>query len=250
MNQKRQLNNFLRYFYSNLRIGSIVAGNIYSSESNGLLVSFQNHILFYLPINQFYYVRKELKPGKTLEFIIIGYKRNSKFFLISLNYLDYIRNWQRIKQLEAENQIVLGKPFKYIRKGLLVRIENILGIIPNFQIPKFVKKNKLLNNQIPLKLITVDYHNRKIVLSYKKALIEKFKNENLNKKYIIGKIQEIKIYGLIILVNNSVSGWLYYPIHNRDSNTILKINQEIKISIAYINVDKCLIIFRKFNQTF
>ena len=98
------------------------------------------------------------------------------------------------------------------RGGALVRIEGLRGFIPGSHISTRKPKEELVGEELPLKFLEVDEERNRLVLSHRRALVERKMNRLEVGEVVIGTVRGIKPYGAFIDIGG-VSG---FAAHFRD----------------------------------
>lgn len=193
-----------KYQYS-FHTGDIIAGTIFSKEIEGYLVDIGANTVAYLPMQEISLksINKNiLDTNHTIEFFILAYNTESKQLILSLRRLQYIRAWDRIKQLKIED-IILEYYVKGINKGgVLIEIEDIQGFIPNSHLSYSINKDNILNTYIPCKFLIADEQSNQLIMSNRCARLEQITNKITIGSKITGAVAEIKSFGIFFNVYN------------------------------------------------
>nr|YP_009294141.1 ribosomal protein S1 [Hildenbrandia rubra]AOM67383.1 ribosomal protein S1 [Hildenbrandia rubra] len=225
----------LRKYQYNLNLGDIVAGSIFSEESNGYLVDIGDKTAAFLPkeettINNINYLKK------TQEFFILSYDSNLLQLVLSTRRLKYLRAWKRIKQLQEEDVIIYAMVTNKNLGGLLVNFNSVSAFVPNSHIINIAFKKAMVGTTIPLKFLVVNEHINQIILSHKRAVLS-FSNFTIG-NIINTKIIQIKNYGMFVQAYNLQALLHISEIPNttlNNLNTIMKINRPFKTMIIHID---------------
>lgn len=230
-----------KYNYK-LNLGDITAGTIFSEEKDGLLVDIGARIAAYLPKDEITVHKKYLLNNKiineTREFFILAHNKKSKQLILSIKRLEYIRAWERIKQMEQED-IAINLIINEINKGgLLTAIEGIQGFIPNSHIVNIKNKSSLLNKNLKCQFLLIDEKLNKLIFSNKRAVLTKLSNFIQVGQITTGTITKIETYGLFIEIRNVTALLHISEIEHKNINKINKVFQignEIKVKIIHID---------------
>nr|QCI04962.1 ribosomal protein S1 [Callithamnion tetricum] len=252
---KNKKNNAYNYFASmlmqynyNLNTGDIVAGKIFSKEKQYFLVAIGDQIVSYLPFDEISLLNEYNKNindidllHTTREFFILNYNINTQKTVVSLKRIEYIRGWQRIKQLQKEDIVFNIPVYKINKGGIITFIEKIQGFIPNshiFQINTIANNNNL-TQKIICNLLLSNEKNNQIILSNKSAMLYLAKHQFKLGEIIYGTIVQIQKYGLFIKIYNilallhisEISSKYIHNIYN-----MFKLGNIIKVKIIHINI--------------
>ncbi|MDJ0554182.1 MAG: S1 RNA-binding domain-containing protein [Microcoleaceae cyanobacterium MO_207.B10] len=226
--------------------GDIVAGTVFSIEPRGALIDIGAKTAAYIPIQEMSINRVEnpeevLQSDETREFFILTDENEDGQLTLSIRRIEYMRAWERVRQLQAEDATVRSQVFATNRGGALVRIEGLRGFIPGSHISTRKPKEDLLNEELPLKFLEVDEERNRLVLSHRRALVERKMNRLEVGEVVIGTVRGIKPYGAFIDIGG-VSGLLHISEISHDHidtpSTVLKVNDELKVMIIDLDSDR------------
>ena len=174
--------------------------------------------------------------NETYEFFILAYNKNSSQLILSIRRLEYIRIWERVKQLQEEDLIIYTNIIGKNNGGLLVNLDGIKGFLPNSHIVNPATKEALINTKIPLKFLIVDEKLNRLIFSQRRAILA------LN-NFIIGnivnaKVVKIKYYGIFVKIQNVLA--LLHISEIPQVNThklaqIFPVNSKLKVMILHID---------------
>nr|YP_009313595.1 Ribosomal protein S1 [Galaxaura rugosa]SCW21849.1 Ribosomal protein S1 [Galaxaura rugosa] len=234
-----------KYNY-NFKTSDIIAGTIFSKEQEGYLVDVGHHIAAYLPNAEIILSDNNnttIHLNETREFFILAYDTLNNQLILSLKRLKYIRAWDRIKQLKAEDVIVDAYVKGINKGGLLVEIEDIQGFIPNSHICYGIPKNQLLNKLTKCKFLIANEQNNQLILSNRCAVITQIvKDHKINIKVgstINAKITEITDFGIFFNLYNIPALMHKSEIklkHENYTTNKFKIGQEFTIKIRHLDI--------------
>ncbi|MCL2924513.1 MAG: S1 RNA-binding domain-containing protein [Trichodesmium sp. MAG_R04] len=226
--------------------GDIVAGTVFSLEPRGALIDIGAKTAAYIPIQEMSINRVEnpgevLQSNETREFFILTDENEDGQLTLSIRRIEYMRAWERVRQLQAEDSTVRSQVFATNRGGALVRIEGLRGFIPGSHISTRKPKEDLLNEELPLKFLEVDEERNRLVLSHRRALVERKMNRLEVGEVVIGAVRGIKPYGAFIDIGG-VSGLLHISEISHDHietpSSVLKVNDELKVMIIDLDADR------------
>ena len=228
-----------KYRYQ-LSVGDITAGTIFSQEKKGFLVDIGESTVAYLPkdevsINKY----KVTTPitNNSREFFITAYNRKAKQLIVSIKRLEYIRGWQRIKQIKNED-ITINLQIHSINKGgLLTTLEGIQGFIPNSHIANIKCKQLLLNQKIKCKLLLINEKTNTMIFSHKRAILINLLSVIYVGKITTGQIIKIADYGVFIDIYGFLALLHVSEIGDENLNNIKLFHTGNFISVQIIHID-------------
>lgn len=231
-----------RYQYK-LNIGDITAGTIFSREKKGYLVDIGESNVAYLPMNEISI--QEFIPTKPIinnsrEFFILAYSKKSKQLILSIRRLEYIRGWQRIKQIKNED-ITSNLYIERINKGgLITRIEGIKGFIPKSHITEIKSTYLLKNTRLKCQIFFINDKANTIILSNKRARLKDLSSTIYIGQIIEGTITQIQKYGIFINIYGFIALLHISEIGKESLNNkqFFFIGNVIKVRIIHIDTQQ------------
>ena len=226
--------------------GDIVPGIVFSVEPRGALIDIGAKTAAYIPIQEMSINRVEepgevLQPEETREFFILTDENEDGQLTLSIRRIEYMRAWERVRQLQAEDATVRSGVFATNRGGALVRIEVLRGFIPGSHISTRQPKEDLVAQDLPLKFLEVDEERNRLVLSHRRALVERKMSGLKVGEVVIGSVRGIKPYGAFIDIGG-VSGLLHISEISHDHidtpSSVFDINDELKVMIIDLDAER------------
>jgi small subunit ribosomal protein S1 len=226
--------------------GDTVAGTVFSIEPKGALIDIGAKTAAFIPIQEMSINRVDspeevLQQNETREFFILTDENEDGQLTLSIRRIEYMRAWERVRQLQNEDATVRSPVFAVNRGGALVRIEGLRGFIPGSHISTRKAKEELINEELPLKFLEVDEDRNRLVLSHRRALVERKMNRLEVGEVVVGSVRGIKPYGAFIDIGG-VSGLLHISeiSHNHidTPHTVFNVNDELKVMIIDLDAER------------
>ncbi len=226
--------------------GDVVAGTVFSLEPRGALIDIGAKTAAYIPIQEMSINRIDnpeevLQSNETREFFILTDENEDGQLTLSIRRIEYMRAWERVRQLQAEDATVRSGVFATNRGGALVRIEGLRGFIPGSHISTRKPKEDLVGEDLPLKFLEVDEDRNRLVLSHRRALVERKMNRLEVGEVVIGAVRGIKPYGAFIDIGG-VSGLLHISEISHDHidtpHSVFNVNDEVKVMIIDLDAER------------
>lgn len=226
--------------------GDIVAGTVFSIEPRGALIDIGAKTAAYIPIQEMSINRVDnpdevLQSNETREFFILADENEDGQLTLSIRRIEYMRAWERVRQLQQEDATVRSLVFATNRGGALVRIEGLRGFIPGSHISTRTPKEDLVGEELPLKFLEVDEERNRLVLSHRRALVERKMNKLEVGEVVIGTVRGIKPYGAFIDIGG-VSGLLHISEISHDHietpHSVFNVNTEVKVMIIDLDAER------------
>jgi len=160
---------------------------------------------------------------------------------LSIRRIEYQRAWERVRQLQKEDATIYSEVFATNRGGALVRVEGLRGFIPGSHISARKIKDDLEGEYLPLKFLEVDEERNRLVLSHRRALVEKKMNRLEVGEVVVGSVKGIKPYGAFIDIGG-VSGLLHISEisheHIETPHNVLNVNDQMKVMIIDLDSER------------
>ncbi len=226
--------------------GDVVAGTVFSLEPRGALIDIGAKTAAYIPIQEMSINRIDspeevLQADETREFFILADENEDGQLTLSIRRIEYMRAWERVRQLQTEDATVRSLVFATNRGGALVRIEGLRGFIPGSHISTRKPKEELVGEELPLKFLEVDEERNRLVLSHRRALVERKMNRLEVGEVVIGTVRGIKPYGAFIDIGG-VSGLLHISEISHDHidtpHSVFNVNDELKVMIIDLDAER------------
>ncbi|GAB4218323.1 MAG: 30S ribosomal protein S1 [Synechococcales cyanobacterium] len=226
--------------------GEIVPGTVFSIEPRGALIDIGAKTAAFIPLAEMSISRIEhpsemLQPNETREFFILTEENEEGQLTLSIRRIEYMRAWERVRQLQTEDATVRSTIFATNRGGALVRIEGLRGFIPGSHISTRKPKEELMGEELPLKFLEVDEDRNRLVLSHRRALVERKMNKLEVGEVVIGTVRGIKPYGAFIDIGG-VSGLLHISEisheHIETPHSVFNVNDEVKVMIIDLDAER------------
>ncbi|MFN3359893.1 MAG: 30S ribosomal protein S1 [Pseudanabaenaceae cyanobacterium] len=226
--------------------GDIVAGTVFSIEPRGALIDIGAKTAAFIPLQEMSINRVDspeevLKNNDTREFFILADENEEGQLTLSIRRIEYMRAWERVRQLQKEDATVRSLIFSTNRGGALVRIEGLRGFIPGSHISTRKPKEELVGEELPLKFLEVDEERNRLVLSHRRALVERKMNKLEIGEVVEGVVRGIKPYGAFIDIGG-VSGLLHISEisheHIETPHNVFNVNDEVKVMIIDLDSER------------
>ena len=226
--------------------GDIVPGTVFSMEPRGALIDIGAKTAAFIPVQEMSINRVDdpdevLQSNETREFFILTDENEDGQLTLSIRRIEYMRAWERVRQLQAEDATVRSQVFATNRGGALVRIEGLRGFIPGSHISTKEAKEDLVGQDLALKFLEVDEDRNRLVLSHRRALVERKMNGLEVGQVVIGSVRGIKPYGAFIDIGG-VSGLLHISEISHDHidtpHSVFNVNDELKVMIIDLDAER------------
>jgi small subunit ribosomal protein S1 len=199
-----------------------------------------------------------LKVGETIQVYVQEPENRDGDLILSLTMVQVARDWEHAEQLFKEGGITRSKVIGFNKGGLLVQFNRIRGFVPASQVAQLHGRTaveerqqalqKMVNQEIPLKVIEVDRERNRLVLSersatqeWRKAQKQRLLTELQPGDVLSGRVNQLTNFGAFIdlggadgLAHISELSWQRVN-HPRE---VLHPGQELKVVVVEIDRDR------------
>jgi len=234
-----------KYDY-NYKPGGLVKGTVFALEHKGAMIDIGAKTAAFMPVQEVSINRVEglndvLQPSESREFFIMSEENEDGQLALSIRRIEYQRAWERVRQLQKEDATIYSEVFATNRGGALVRVEGLRGFIPGSHISARKIKDDLEGEYLPLKFLEVDEERNRLVLSHRRALVEKKMNRLEVGEVVVGSVKGIKPYGAFIDIGG-VSGLLHISEisheHIETPHNVLNVSDQMKVMIIDLDSER------------
>jgi len=234
-----------KYDY-NFKPGDLVKGTVFALEPKGAMIDIGAKTAAFMPMQEVSINRVEglsdvLQPSESREFFIMTEENEDGQLALSIRRIEYLRAWERVRQLQKEDATIYSEVFATNRGGALVRVEGLRGFIPGSHISARKIKEDLEGEYLPLKFLEVDEERNRLVLSHRRALVEKKMNRLEVGEVVVGSVKGIKPYGAFIDIGG-VSGLLHISEisheHIETPHNVLNVSDQMKVMIIDLDSER------------
>lgn len=250
------------YDYARPQRGELREGLIMHIEENGVLVSIGTKREGIIPAQDLRQMGEDfinsLKVGDTVQVYVQEPENRDGDLILSLTMVQVAKDWEVAEQLFQDGGIVRCKVIGFNKGGLLVQFNRICGFVPASQVAQLHGRTaaderqqalqKMVNQEIPLKVIEVDRERNRLVLSeraatqeWRKAQKHRLLTELQPGDVLVGRVNQLTNFGAFIdlggadgLAHISELSWQRVN-HPRE---VLQPGQEVKVVVVEIDRER------------
>lgn len=251
------------YDYTRPQRGELRDGMIMQIEDNtGVLVSIGTKREGLIPWSDARQMGDEylsgLRVGDVIQVYVQDPESRDGDLILSLTMVQVARDWEEARRLQHESEIVRCKVVGFNKGGLLVQYNRIRGFVPASQVAQLHGRTaaderqqalqRMVNQEIPLKVIEVDRERNRLVFSersatqeWRKAQKHRLLTELQAGDILTGRVSQLTNFGAFIdlggadgLAHISELSWQRVN-HPRE---VLSIGLEVKVVVVEIDRDR------------
>jgi len=244
--------------YKTLKYGDVMDGIIMHVDRDELLVDIGSKAEGIIPAKEY----SDLTPGEksalaigdTILVFVVQPENPEGHPIVSINRARQEKSWRRLQEIHDANDVIEAEVTNYNKGGLLVNLDGVRGFVPASQVTeirggddasKQADMARLIGNKLPLKIIEINRHRNRLILSERQAIQER---RDVMKERLIAELKEGEIrkgrvssicdFGAFVdiggadgLVHLSELSWSRV----RHPSELLRIGQEVDVYVLGIN---------------
>jgi small subunit ribosomal protein S1 len=250
------------YDYARPQRGEVRDGVVMKIENDMILVSIGTKREGIIPTQDLRQMGDEfissLKLGQTLPVYVQDPENRDGELVLSVTMVQVAQDWEEAARLQEEGGIVQGTVIGYNKGGLLIQFNRIRGFVPASQVAQLHGRTaaeerqqalqRMVGQNIPLKVIEVDRERNRLVLSersatqeWRKAQKHRLLTELQPGDILSGRVNQLTNFGAFIdlggadgLAHISELSWQRVN-HPRE---VLGPGQEVKVMVVEIDADR------------
>lgn len=246
--------------YKTLKYGDVLEGIIMHIDRDELLVDIGSKAEGIVPAKEYSSLSAEekdaLQVGDTLLVFVVQPENAEGHPVVSIDRARQEKSWRRLQEIHEANEIIEAEVTNYNKGGLLVNLDGVRGFVPASQVSeirggddssKQADMARLIGSKLPLKVIEINRHRNRLILSERQAiqerrdimkerLIEELKEGDIRK----GRVSSICDFGAFVdiggadgLVHLSELSWSRV----RHPGELLKVGDEVDVYILGVYPD-------------
>ncbi len=244
--------------YKTLKYGDVMDGVIMHVDRDELLVDIGSKAEGIIPAKEY----SDLTPGEksalaigdTILVFVVQPENPEGHPIVSINRARQEKSWRHLQDIHDQNEVIEAEVTNYNKGGLLVNLDGVRGFVPASQVTeirggddasKQADMARLIGNKLPLKIIEINRHRNRLILSERQAIQER---RDVMKERLIAELKEGEIrmgrvssicdFGAFVdiggadgLVHLSELSWSRV----RHPSELLRIGQEVDVYVLGIN---------------
>lgn len=244
--------------YKTLKYGDVIEGTIMHVDRDEILVDIGSKAEGIVPSKEYSSLTSEekeaLQVGDTLLVFVVQAENNEGHPVVSIDRAKQEKSWRKLQEIHEANDVIEAEVVNYNKGGLLVNLDGVRGFVPASQVSeirggdessKQADMARLIGTKLPLKVIEINRHRNRLILSERQAVQERrdAMKESLIQELTEGEVRTGRVssicdFGAFVdiggadgLVHLSELSWSRV----RHPNELLKIGQEVQVYVLGIN---------------
>ena len=247
--------------YKSLKYGDVMDGVIMHLDREEILVDIGSKSEGIVPSREYSSLssdeRSALAVGDTILVFVVQPENPEGHAVVSIDRARQEKSWRRLQELHEANEVIEAEVTNYNKGGLLVNLDGVRGFVPASQVTeirggdeasKQADMARLIGSSLPLKVIEINRHRNRLILSERQAvqerrdvmkerLIEELSEGEVRK----GRVSSICDFGAFVdiggadgLVHLSELSWSRV----RHPSEVLRVGQEVDVYVLGINAQE------------
>lgn len=244
--------------YRSLKYGDVIDGVIMQRDRDEFLIDIGSKSEGIIPSKEYSTLAAEdaqsLKVGDKVLVFVVQPENADGHTVLSIDKARQEKSWRQLQEQYDKNEVIQAQVTNYNKGGLLVNLDGVRGFVPASQVTeirggddasKQADMARLIGSPISLKVIEINRHRNRLILSERMAVQERrdaMKErliENLHEgETRSGRISSIADFGAFVdiggadgLVHLSEISWSRV----KHPSEILKVGEEVQVFVLSVN---------------
>jgi small subunit ribosomal protein S1 len=247
--------------YKSLKYGDVMDGTIMHLDREEILVDIGSKSEGIVPSREYSSLtsdeRSALAVGDTILVFVVQPENQEGHAVVSIDRARQEKSWRRLQELHEANEVIEAEVTNYNKGGLLVNLDGVRGFVPASQVSeirggdeasKQADMARLIGTMLPLKVIEINRHRNRLILSERQAVQERrdVMKERLIEELTEGEVRKGRVssicdFGAFVdiggadgLVHLSELSWSRV----RHPSEVLRVGQEVDVYVLGINAQE------------
>jgi small subunit ribosomal protein S1 len=172
--------------YKSLKYGDVMDGVIMHLDREEILVDIGSKSEGIVPSREYSSLssdeRQALAVGDTILVFVVQPENPEGHAVVSIDRARQEKSWRRLQELHEANEVIEAEVTNYNKGGLLVNLDGVRGFVPASQVTeirggdeasKQADMARLIGSSLPLKVIEINRHRNRLILSERQAVQER-----------------------------------------------------------------------------
>jgi small subunit ribosomal protein S1 len=247
--------------YKTLKYGDVLEGIVMHKDREELLVDIGSKAEGIVPAKEYSSLsdeeKEQLAVGDSILIFVVQPENQEGHPVVSIDRARQEKSWRRLQERHEADDVIEAEVTNYNKGGLLVNLDGVRGFVPASQVTeirggdessKQADMARLIGTKLPLKVIEINRHRNRLILSERQAVQER--RDAMKEKLIkeltegetrSGRVSSICDFGAFVdiggadgLVHLSELSWSRV----RHPSEVLKIGDEVEVYVLGINSEE------------
>jgi small subunit ribosomal protein S1 len=247
--------------YKTLKYGDVLEGIVMHKDRDELLVDIGSKAEGIVPAKEYSSLsdeeKEQLAVGDSILIFVVQPENQEGHPVVSIDRARQEKSWRRLQERHEADDVIEAEVTNYNKGGLLVNLDGVRGFVPASQVTeirggdessKQADMARLIGTTLPLKVIEINRHRNRLILSERQAVQER--RDAMKEKLIkeltegetrSGRVSSICDFGAFVdiggadgLVHLSELSWSRV----RHPSEVLKVGDEVEVYVLGINSEE------------
>jgi small subunit ribosomal protein S1 len=247
--------------YKTLSYGQVMEGEVMFADRDEILVDIGSKSEGIIPSREFSTLTDEEKAaisvGDTILVFVVQAENQEGQAVLSIDRARQEKSWRLLQEQHEAAETIMAEVTNYNKGGLLVNLDGVRGFVPASQVTeirggddgtKQADMARLIGTSLPLKIIEINRHRNRLILSERQAVQEK--RDSMKERLIeeltegetrSGRVTSICDFGAFVdvggadgLVHLSELSWSRV----KHPSEVLSVGEEVDVYVLGINADE------------
>jgi len=247
--------------YKSLKYGDVMDGVIMHLDREEILVDIGSKSEGIVPSREYSSLtsdeRSALAVGDTILVFVVQPENQEGHAVVSIDRARQEKSWRRLQELHEANEVIEAEVTNYNKGGLLVNLDGVRGFVPASQVSeirggdeasKQADMARLIGTMLPLKVIEINRHRNRLILSERQAVQERrdVMKERLIEELTEGEVRKGRVssicdFGAFVDIGGA-DGLVYLSELSwsrvRHPSEVLRVGQEVDVYVLGINAQE------------
>jgi len=244
--------------YRSLKYGDVLDGTVMQRDRDEFLVDIGSKSEGIIPAREYSTLTSDevnnIAVGEKVLVFVVQPENQDGHTVLSIDKARQEKSWRHLQEQYDKNEVIAATVTNYNKGGLLVNLDGVRGFVPASQVTeirggddasKQADMARLVGSELPLKVIEINRHRNRLILSermavqerrdaMKEKLIENLKEGETRK----GRVSSIADFGAFVdiggadgLVHLSEISWSRV----KHPSEVLKVGDEVDVYVLSVN---------------
>jgi small subunit ribosomal protein S1 len=247
--------------YKSLKYGDVMEGIVMHKDREELLIDIGSKAEGIVPAKEYSTLsdeeKEKLEVGDSILVFVVQPENQEGHPVVSIDRARQEKSWRRLQERHEASDVIEAEVTNYNKGGLLVNLDGVRGFVPASQVTeirggdeasKQADMARLIGTSLPLKVIEINRHRNRLILSERQAvqerrdaMKEKLIEELTESEVRKGRVSSICDFGAFVdiggadgLVHLSELSWSRV----RHPSEVLKIGDDVDVYVLGINAEE------------
>jgi small subunit ribosomal protein S1 len=172
--------------YKTLKYGDVLEGIIMHLDRDEMLVDIGSKAEGIVPAKEYSSLSAEekgkLQVGDNILVFVVQPENPEGHPVVSIDRARQEKSWRKLQEIHEANDVIEAEVTNYNKGGLLVNLDGVRGFVPASQVSeirggdessKQADMARLIGTSMPLKVIEINRHRNRLILSERQAIQER-----------------------------------------------------------------------------